>query len=353
VLGVPFGREKDATTLIREISLFPPDSEYPRGLWLYTKAEQVRQTIGELLEGVPIEKVEQNLTNLADAVVISALRDADPENELAVVALGKFGSGELTPGSDLDVILLCPDGDISGPVKKAERLREVLSYRHPLGRTYELDLRLRPHGADGPIVTTIRAMREYHHGTAQVWERQVLTRSRCVGGNEQLAQAFVELRQTILYENPISSDEVRAILKMREKIEIEKGLPNSPESAFKSGPGGLVDIEFIAQIKQLQSPDEDSAIRSTNTRLILAALGDRDMIKKSDADQLLGNYNFLRRLEYNLRRDTNKAVTAIGDGEVGRNSLAKWMQFDTFEELWKEHCARMRETRRIFDNLRT
>jgi len=349
VLGIPVGREKDLPTLLREISLLPSGKAFAKWLWLYTKAEQVRQAIGELLGVLSIEQVEENLTLVADAVITSGLRKVDPEGELTVVALGKYGGRELTFGSDLDIIILSPDGDIEGPISKAEKLRKLLAYRHPLGRTYELDLRLRPHGDGGPLATTLRSMAEYHEGSAQPWEKQILTRSRVAGGNEQLAQAFVGLRERILFSAPLEEEEKHQLLAMREKIEREKGLPESPYRAFKNGPGGLIDIEFIAQIKQLQNPGGEVDLRSPNTRRTLAALRDNGLLERSDADNLIDNYNFLRRLEYNLRRDDNTGITVLADEEMGRNSLAKWLQFDTFKSFWKECLDRMQATREIYN----
>jgi glutamate-ammonia-ligase adenylyltransferase len=322
-------------------------------LWLYVRAEQLRALIGELLGHLALEEVEAALTRLADAVLIHLLGRSGP----LVVALGKYGGGELSFGSDLDILFISEEGDEPAAVRAAEGLARTLQSGNPLGPIFAVDFRLRPHGDAGPLATTLAALSAYHAtvpgvggnepgpGGAQTWERQMLVRARVVTGPPQLTAAFQEWRDRLLYSRPPSREEIDSIWAMRERIERERDVVRPPERAFKTGPGGLIDIEFLAQSLQLGLGWTDARLRPPGTRDALRALAEGNAIPRDAAARLLENYNFLRRIEFALRRDANRAVSVLPADPADRRPLARWLGFPDEAAFWDEHVRRLRETR--------
>ncbi len=345
ILALQVNRKKDRNDMIEEIRLGPDGDSFPRWLWLYVKAEQVRIAINQLLDVYGIEDVERNLTRLADAAVTVALEKADSARQLAVIALGKFGGAEMSLGSDLDLIVLGSGQPLDAQIKAARDLIQILGFKHTLGQTFEIDLRLRPHGMGGPLVTTPDALREYHRSRAHPWEIQILTRARSIAGDPELIRAFRRIRNDVVWSRPLDASQLDAINDVRRRALEEKGNVHPPERAFKVVRGGIMDIEFLAQLAQIQCGVHSPALRSPNTRTVLQALPACRLADSSDVESLVENYNFLRRLEHFLRRDLNRPVTVIPADPFDREHLADWLGFDDYEAFSREHNRRLHHTR--------
>lgn len=214
-------------------------------------------------------------TDLADLIIAAAV-DAVlaevrsvhgdfPGGRIVVVGMGKLGSHELTAGSDVDLILLydyddaASESDGAKPLdpmryftRLTQRLIAALSAPTAEGVLYEVDMRLRPSGNKGPVATRINAFAKYQREEAWTWEHLALTRARCICGDDSLkAQAdaiFAEVLGQKRDVAKVSAD----VISMREMIDSEK--PPSDIWDFKLIPGGLVDIEFIAQYLALVAP---------------------------------------------------------------------------------------------------
>ncbi len=227
--------------------------------------------IGGLLD--PAEP-PQALTELAEVLLRRALalaraqlehrhgrpRDAtDPGREapLLVIGYGRLGGGELGYESDLDLVFLHDGagGNSDGPAPLAnetwfaravQRLTHILTTRTPAGRLYEIDVRLRPSGNAGPLVTTLGGFETYQLTEAWTWEHQALVRARPVAGDADLGAAFEAVRQRVLCQPRDLAKLRQEIADMRERIRQEK---TPPKEGFdlKLSPGGRVDVEFIAQ----------------------------------------------------------------------------------------------------------
>ncbi len=343
-------RRKTGKALAGELEAGPaPDQpEFPAWLWLYVRAEQVRYLIGELLGFVTARDVEEALSRLADAVIRHLVRGT----KLLVVALGKYGGRELAFGSDLDLLVLCAEKAGPAAIAQIEEVRRVLRHGGPLGATFAVDLRLRPHGNDGPLVATMGALEAYHRGEAQPWEKQLLVRARVVAGPAPLAALFKVWVGTLLYSDPLSPEEEASMWAMRMRVERERDVVSPPERAYKTGAGGLIDAEFLAQILQLRHGHAHPSLRVTGTRDALAALGEAGLIPGGEAARLRDNYEFLKRVEFALRRDANQGVSTLPAQPEDRAPLARWLSFADEPSFWAEHVARLRETRRIVDQVR-
>jgi glutamate-ammonia-ligase adenylyltransferase len=341
-------QRKDAAALAADLAVGPTGEAYADWLWLYVKAEQVRYAVGELLGYLDIEEVEASLSLLADAALEQVLRKFDPEQKLLLVALGKYGGAELTFGSDLDLLFVASEADAAAAEPAVRALQRLLRHGGPLGAIFEIDLRLRPHGDAGPLVTTPAVLRAYHAGgSAQAWERQLLTRARVVAGAPGLASEFQAFLTDLLYRAPLTEPEAAAMWAMRGRIERERDAVSPPERAFKTGPGGLVDFEFLVQLLQLRHGGALPALRQPGTRKGLRTLIAASLVPDETGEQLLANYDFLKRIEILLRGDANRAVSALAASSEERAPLARWLGFAGEPAFWIEYTRQLAETRRI------
>jgi len=180
---------------------------------------------------------------------------------LAIIAYGTLGAAELGYESDLDVVFLFDTHGEASDGKRplsaeryyarlAQRLLSYLTVMTPSGKLYEVDTRLRPNGRAGALVSSLAAFREYQMKEAWTWEMQALTRARFVAGSRDLRTAFERIRLDALCR-PRSEPELRNDLQeMRKKMAGEHPADGAltAAEALKHGPGGLIDIEFIAQL---------------------------------------------------------------------------------------------------------
>ena len=142
---------------------------------------------------------------------------------------------------------------------------------------YEIDLRLRPHGSGGAIALPLTGYQNYYDNTAEVWERQALTRARVVAGDtEVLGNRFLEIAHAFCYSDALTSEEIAEIVHTRKRKEAQatrrtstrrrgRGKTQTPIANVKSGYGGLVDIEFVVQTLQLVHGGDAPSIRVQNT----------------------------------------------------------------------------------------
>ncbi len=341
LLAVSRVREKSFGETLAEIHQLPLGDDFERYLWLYVRAEQVRIAIAQLLHHQSISDTETALTTLADAVIQSALERVDAEGKLCVIALGKYGGGELSFGSDLDFILLGSQQALSSAIALTRLLGK------PVGNSkiYELDLRLRPHGDDGPLVVSLEALERYHAtGQAQLWERQMLTRARFVAGNANIAQSFKTWRTKLLYSRSMTDKERQEIWKMRERIVEEKTEQEMSDSYFKVGIGGILDIEFLAQTLQLSEGYLRPKLRTSRTRRVLQNFWKQGNSGYVQMQYIREHYEYLRTLELYLRRYRNTSVDTLPEDADDIRSLAHWMGQKV--GFIQEHRVRMKKCRK-------
>jgi len=222
----------------------------------------------------------------------------------AVIAYGKLGGKELGYASDLDIIFLFDDTDEAAPeayARLAQRFNNWLSSRTQAGILFETDLRLRPDGAAGLMVSSMDAFRRYQRESAWVWEHQALTRARFCAGDPAIGAAFELERQHIL-SRPREPGALRtAVLEMRQTL--LQAHPN-PSALFdlKHDRGGMVDIEFMVQYLVLaQSHQHAALMRNAGNIALLGIAGELGLIPASLASQVQQAYREFRRLQHQLR----------------------------------------------------
>jgi [glutamine synthetase] adenylyltransferase / [glutamine synthetase]-adenylyl-L-tyrosine phosphorylase len=303
----------------------PADTEQAMNLLRHYQREvTLRVAAADLVDALPLVKVSDRLTWLAEAVVEQALRFARAEmraqygealrsdgqpTAFAVIAYGKFGGIELGYGSDLDLVFLhdCDqlDADSRGGARSidngtwlarfAQRLINWLATQTPAGRAYEVDMELRPNGRSGLLVSSLDSFAAYQREEAWTWEHQALTRARWVAGDAVIGERFVQIRREVLMRARDDAKLRDEIVNMRQRMRGELDKSDAGHWDIKHGAGGLIDIEFITQYLVLRDAHRDAGIVewSDNWRQ-LDALAAAGCIEVADKDALIDSYRRYR-----------------------------------------------------------
>jgi glutamate-ammonia-ligase adenylyltransferase len=278
--------------------------------------------------------VAAQLSSLADVCLAQALglawRDVthrlglppEPATEgLAVLAMGKLGGAELNYHSDLDLIFVYDAGDAGwwrdrlAPheffTRVAQRAISVLQTPTREGVAYRIDTRLRPSGNQGPLVSSLEAFEAYHRTSAQLWERQALIKARPVEGPAALRARLEKTITRFVYGRGLDRAGVAEVRRMRERIAAERTESDGQHVNIKTGRGGLVDVEFVVQMLQLEHGHHEPRVRVRSTRRALMALEASGRLASEDARALREGYDFLRALEGRLRIERDQPVEAL------------------------------------------
>lgn len=323
----------------------------------FRNEEFLRIALNDMHENTPQGQTTRQLSMVADACLQQALviareelceRYGRPccvddsgrahEAEFAIIGLGKLGGQELNYHSDLDIIFIYEGEGETQPVegreagrfkqqtnqqyfvRLAQRIISILTVMTQEGYVYEIDTRLRPSGNQGPLVSSLPAYREYHESAAAPWERQALIKARVVAGSSELVASFAALTAEIVYERPLPENFAEEIYRLRERMEKELGKEDALHRNIKTGRGGMVDVEFIAQYLQLCHGRKCVALRCGNTVDTLHLLRNENLLSEKDYENLVGGYKFLRRLENKLRLVHDQSVNEL---TADPESLAK------------------------------
>jgi glutamate-ammonia-ligase adenylyltransferase len=217
---------------------------------------------------------------------------------LAVVALGKLGGREMLPGSDLDLVLIYDHPEdvtesTGGPRglaassyfgRLAQQMIAAITAPGAEGKLYEVDMRLRPSGNKGPVATSLSTFERYHAESAWTWERMALTRARCVAGPPGLRRRINAAVKAALIQHAGPAALADAVA-MRARM--LRDLPPEGPLDIKAMPGGLIEVEFIAQALQLANARRKPTVLAPTTRLALESLGRARILPAEDAAALL------------------------------------------------------------------
>jgi len=311
-------------------------------LWVrrYHQAELMRIGLRDILGLAPAEQYLAELSALAEACLRYALEVVMRRHKLsappfAIIGLGKLGGAEIDYGSDLDIIFVA-EAKTKNPtplLPLAIETMDLLSRRTEQGIVFHTDARLRPDGEKGLLVNTLPAFEEYYRRRAQLWEIQTLTRARPVAGHAQTGERFQKLAATLTnFAQPslplaaFDRDWKQKIRQMRMRIETERTRAGQDELAIKTGCGGLMDAEFIAQALCLEYGWQEP-----NT---LRALGrGRDSRVLPRAGLFIENYRQLRRVEAILRRWSYESESVLPEDPAAFRRVAMRSGFATSEEF--------------------
>ncbi len=268
-----------------------------------------------------------------------------PGRGAAVLAMGSLGAGRLNAGSDLDLIVICdPEGadQSEGPkplpvrvyfARLTQALVTALTAPMSEGRLYEVDMRLRPSGRQGPVATTIAAFRDYQMSEAWTWEHLALTRARVVAGDPGLAASIEEVRRAVLVAKSAGPSILTDTADMRARIFAAKGTDG--DFGAKVGPGRLQDIDLVAQAAALTAGDP-----ARDTPAQIAAGQTAGFFTAAQATTLTAAYDFFWTLQAasRLLSDQPPDPTALGAG--GRAFLLRETAMPDLDALMS-HLGRL------------
>jgi len=313
----------------------------------FRRAQALRIAACEVSGALPLMKVSDNLTWLAEAVLeqVQAIAwgwmvarhgrpgrgdpaQADPG--LLVVGYGKLGGIELGHGSDLDLVFLhsadpnlASDGERSIDnnsffLRLCQRMIHILTTHTASGDLYEVDPRLRPNGNSGLLVTSLAAFEKYQRDSAWTWEHQALARARAICGDADLAREFARVRHEILGLPRDPASLVADVVEMREKMRVHLGSKaGDGEGQFhlKQDAGGIVDVEFMVQYLVLrhahQHPD---LLEFTDNMRILDAIARNQLMAGEQVQTLQQAYVHYRGLGHRLSLQGAPAVVEVAQG---------------------------------------
>jgi glutamate-ammonia-ligase adenylyltransferase len=257
-----------------------------------------------------------------------------------VIAYGKLGGRELGYGSDLDLVFVhgkSGPGDLTdGPkqipndvffMRLAQRIIHLLSTRTAAGQAYELDIRLRPSGSAGLLVTSLEAFEEYQLTSAWTWEHQALLRARGVAGDPETLERFAVIRRGVLRTRR-EAERLRAdIVDMRERMRRELDRSNTTQYDLKQGLGGITDIEFVVQYACLRWAAQHQILTAyTDNLRLLELVGDLGLLPRADCRTLHDAY-------FAYRAEIHRCALQEVDGLVAQEALLDARQAVT--DVWR------------------
>ena len=289
------------------------------------------QVLLQALRGeLPLEQEERVLSALAARIIgdildIFGLNAWQEGWRLAVLGMGRLAGEEMTWGSDLDLIFLFEaegNDDAVELSRRVHRLLRHISASSPAGILYEVDMRLRPHGTAGTLITTSASFVDYHAAQRATWERQMLTRCRVVHDPAGVGRAALARVHENVYASRDPGDLRRDIRDMRLRVERELGSPRG-KCELKRGRGGIMDVDFLCHQLQLEHGHHVAALRSCSTRQVLRAAAEAGLLGRDACTELLRDYDFLRRVERALRLFDLKNISAFADRPENLLPLAR------------------------------
>ncbi|WP_337021902.1 bifunctional [glutamate--ammonia ligase]-adenylyl-L-tyrosine phosphorylase/[glutamate--ammonia-ligase] adenylyltransferase [Pantoea anthophila] len=323
----------------------------------FKQAQHLRIAAADIAGTLPVMKVSDHLTWLAEAIIDSVVRQAwtmmvqrygrpshltsEHERGFAVLGYGKLGGWELGYSSDLDLVFLhdCPadavtDGErsIDGRqfyLRLAQRIMHLFSTRTASGILYEVDARLRPSGAAGMLVSTFDAFDDYQRNEAWTWEHQALVRARVVFGEAALGERFNAIRRAILSQSRSAEALQTEVREMREKMRTHLSNKHKGRWDIKTDAGGITDIEFIAQYLVLRYAAEQPELTrwSDNVR-IFELMATYHKMAADEAEALTQAYVTLRdALHHRALQELPGHVEPEAYGAEQQTVLSSWQRW--------------------------
>jgi len=306
----------------------------------FKNASVLRVAAADITGNLPLMEVSNFLTDIAELVLQAVLEiawnhlvhrhgtpntgevSADAKG-FAIIAFGKLGGLELGYGSDLDLVFLYEAkknghtvGGKSIPnevfyTRLGQRIIHILTAFTPAGTLYDIDMRLRPSGKSGLLVTHIERFSDYQEQQAWTWEHQALVRARSVAGDPVIGDEFFRIRQRVLMQKCDVDQLVVEVREMRERMRQELLIKNKQVFDIKQGAGGLADIEFMLQYLVLRYASEyPSLIEFSDKMRILQAMQREKILEKQSVTSLSDIYLKYRSIIHKKSLQGEKALVA-------------------------------------------
>jgi glutamate-ammonia-ligase adenylyltransferase len=327
------------------------------------RREILRVAIASILGLLKVDEVGRALSDVTTATIRAALLIArsrpetdEPKGmEFAVIGMGRFGGSELGFGSDADVMYVyrAPEGKGELAQKAAERIVSALNkLTDDLQFPLDLDIGLRPEGKTGAVVRSLDSYRAYYERWSLTWEAQALLRARAVAGDEVLRRDFESLADEVRYPEAISTKDVREVRRIKARVESER-LPQGAEPSrhLKLGRGSLSDVEWLAQLLQLQHGAKIDGLRTTSTLHALEVAQEAGFLSASDVRTLREAWLLASRTRSALTLWTSKTTDVLPSDRTQLDGVARLMGYPprSASRLEDDYLRATRRSRRVFE----
>ncbi len=300
-----------------------------------------------------LEQVTGALTDFADLSVDLAMKavlasefqrgkfpgqteaDLPTAGGMVALAMGKMGAGELNYSSDIDLIMLFddsryPDGDYlearAGFIKATRRMSALLSDITGEGYVWRTDLRLRPDPSVTPVCLSMEAAERYYESVGRTWERAAHIKARPCAGDIAAGEAYLERLRPFIWRRHLDFAAIQDAHDMRLKIKEHKGLHETGELEgrnLKLGPGGIREIEFFTQTRQIIAGGRDPSLRLRATVPALAQLAKTGWISDRLAAEFTDHYRYLREIEHRVQMVADARTHTLPTSDEGFDRIAR------------------------------
>ena len=324
------------------------------GLRMLRQRVLLRTMVRDLSGTAGIDEVCATMSALAEVAIDAALAFLEPRiaeggrrPKLTVVGMGKLGGGELNVSSDVDLVFLYPEEDdavsnLEFFARLGRRLIAALDERTADGFVFRVDMRLRPWGDSGALATSFDALEEYFVTQGREWERYAWIKARALGSGRE-NEALAAIVRPFVYRKYLDYGALAAMRELHAQIREEVARKELTDQ-IKLGPGGIREIEFIAQAFQLVRGGRDPALQIRPTLEVLALLAQKNLLPAAAFEELSKAYVFLRRLEHRLQYLDDAQTHELPEGTEDRSLVARAMGFaswDAFRAALEAHRARV------------
>ncbi len=352
---------------------------------LKTQLRRLRQramahiALRDLCGLAPLAEVVESMTLLADFTTNLALDHhhrqlattygepldrSGQAQRLLIIGMGKLGGRELNVSSDVDYIFVYPEeGDTAGPkqienydffTRLGKRVIAALGELTADGQVFRVDMRLRPNGDSGPLVCSLDALENYFITQGREWERYAWIKGRTMNAGDNLQPAWVTAMQKIarpfVFRKYLDFGAINAMRDLHAQIRREVARKDMADHV-KLGPGGIREIEFIAQVFQLIRGGRDAALQIRPTLSVLKLLVERRLIPPETESELREAYIFLRRLEHRLQYIEDKQTHMLPESAADQANTARSMGFADWPGMLAELDAHRGKVSRHFEQI--
>lgn len=351
------------------------EDDLHRALRQFRNAQMANLARRDLLNQQSIETSIIAMSDLADALILAA-RDwlyhhlsqrygtpAGPHGpqSLLILGMGKLGGRELNFSSDIDLIFCYPTKGMTEGGRKqmenqqffnklAQKLIAALNTVTVDGQVFRVDMRLRPFGDSGPLVTHFAALEDYYQEQGRSWERFAMVKARVLGAESPYLAELKNILRPFTFRRYLDFTTIDALRHMKGLITREirrRGLTDN----IKLGPGGIREVEFFAQSFQLIHGGREPALQQRGLHETLTALADLDIVEAGTIHTLYDHYQFLRKVEHTLQQFDDAQTQTLPDDEHQQAVLCQVMEFADYEAFYAELSQRMEEVHAQFNDL--
>lgn len=347
---------KDLHQMITELEPSVSESTHNDPLTVvhrFYKRELLRIGAGDLTASLDLATVTHQLTTLAEAIIQTCLGLACESlklkpDQFVILGMGKLGGEELNYSSDIDLLFLT-EGDDPNLTKAGQILIDLLTKRTDEGFLYRVDMRLRPWGRAGSLVSTFEGYYQYLTSHAKNWEKQALIKARPIAGDlVKGADFLLKINEVIYHLSPdIIKQNVYQMKARTEEILRENG---RGWGEIKLGQGSIRDVEFVTQYLQLIHGGKNHHLRKRSTLQAIRRLHKYGIIPTLDFRILTDGYIFLRTIEHFLQLMHYQQTHTLPDSVPAIQNLARRLGFDSTEFFLQKYTQNSQAIRAIFEN---